>query len=102
MTEPAAALADPAPEQDDEAGLDLAAILHDIDVICRHRGITAAAACAEIGIAQPRLTTMRRHGAIPSAVTLAKVMRWLDPARRGYLLAEPLPPLARLGPRGRG
>jgi transcriptional regulator with XRE-family HTH domain len=80
----------PEPRADDDM-LDLAALLHDVDIIRRHRELKWGTVADETGVSQGRLSDLMNGKIRPGLLTYQRLTRWIDPAGVDYLTAGAAP-----------
>jgi transcriptional regulator with XRE-family HTH domain len=86
MTTPAGQLPD-----DEGDFLDQRALMHDVDIIRRHRGITWNQVADETGVSSGKLSEMFSGKRRPGLLSFQRLTRWIDPAAREYLTAGAAP-----------
>jgi hypothetical protein len=81
--------ATPPPGDDDL--LDLAALLHDVDVIRSHREMTWKDVARETGVPGPKISDLINGKSTCGLVYYQRLTRWINPAARDYLLPGAAP-----------
>jgi predicted transcriptional regulator len=66
--------------------LDLPALLHDLDVVRRHLQISWTELGNAAGVAAPVISDLRNGKRGPSLATYQRLVRWLDPGAKDYIV----------------
>lgn len=73
---------------DPASWIDVAQLVHDLEVVMRHRGLSGQAVAREAKVTAPELSMLRNHRRASPSV-LARVQAFIDPAAGRYLRAAP-------------